>query len=118
MEEGGNPITGLVFERYINGNINYYSYYKNGIQDGECVNFYETGEPKRYCIMRRGQILGKNIVWYKNGNIKLIEYSKYGIVCSYEKFDEQGNMIDRKIEPNNVEKTLLEKYKKLYERSE
>lgn len=118
IEEGGEPITGFVYEKYGNGNINYYCYYENGIQNGECVDFYETGQLKRHCIMKKGQIFGKNSIWYENGNIKLIEYCKYGIVTSYEKFDEEGNVIDSKTEPNHVEKSLLEKYERLYEKSE
>lgn len=116
MEEGGESITGLVYEKYSNGNINYYCYYESGIQNGEAVVFYESGKIKGYCIMQRGQILGENIIWYENENIKLVEDCKYGIVVSYKKFDKKGNLIDEKIEPNSFEKELLAKYKRLYER--
>ncbi|GMQ59692.1 hypothetical protein AN1V17_40920 [Vallitalea sediminicola] len=115
IEEGGKPITGYVYEKYNNGNINYYCYYENGIKDGECIDFYETGKLKRHCMMEKGQILGKNYIWYENGNIKTKEFCKYGIVMSYKKFDEDGNIIDSKKEPNHVEKSLLEKYERLYE---
>ncbi|WP_058487071.1 toxin-antitoxin system YwqK family antitoxin [Defluviitalea phaphyphila] len=115
MEEGGHPVNGLLYEKYDNGNIKYYSYYKDGIPNGEYVEFYDTGEIRRYCIMDGGQVLGEDIIWYKNGNIKLRRYWKYGIEISYEKFDEKGNIISRKIEPNDTEKELLETFKKLYE---
>lgn len=115
MEEGGNPITGLVYEKYSNGKINYYSYYENGIPNGEYVDFYESGQPKRHCIMNKGQILGENIVWYENGTIKLQEECKYGIVIFSKEFDEEGRVVSEKTEPNSFEKGLLEKYEKLYE---
>lgn len=41
MEEGGEPLAGLLYERYKNGHIVYYSYYKNGAKNGEFVRFYE-----------------------------------------------------------------------------
>jgi antitoxin component YwqK of YwqJK toxin-antitoxin module len=115
MEEGGESINGLVYEKYSNGNINYYSYYENGIKEGEYVTFYESGKIKSYCIMQLGQILGRHIVWYQNEKIKLYEECKYGIVISAKKFNEEGKLVSEKIEPNTFEKDLLAKYERIYE---
>lgn len=117
-EEGGHPINGLVYEIFANGMVNYYCYYENGIQNGEYANFYKTGKVKRYCSMKSGQISGNNTTWYESGKIKLIEFCKYGIVISFEKYKENKVLIDSKTEPSNIEKKLLAKYEKLYEKSE
>jgi hypothetical protein len=68
MEEGGEPVTGLVYEKYNNGHIAYYCYYENGIKNGECVRFYESTKIKEYYIMDHGTICGENIEWDENGN--------------------------------------------------
>ncbi|GFZ32146.1 hypothetical protein CSC2_26720 [Clostridium zeae] len=114
MEEGGEPITGLVYEKYSNGHIVYYCYYENGFKNGEYVGFYESSKVSRFCIMRDGQILGKNIEWYENGSVKSIEYCKHGVVISFEKWDEKGNLINKKTEANDSEKKLLEKFESMY----
>lgn len=113
MEEGGEPITGLVYEKYNNGHLAYYCYYENGFKNGEYVRFYKSLRIYKYCIMKNGQIRGKRTEWYENGDIKFIEYCKYGVVISYEKWDEKGNLIDKKIEPNDSQKKLLEKFELL-----
>lgn len=118
MEEGGQPITGLIYEKYSNENINYYCFYKNGIPDGEYVTFYESGKIKSYCIMEQGSILGEHIVLYENGRAKLQEQCKYGIVISSKEFNEEGVIVKEKKEPNSFEIGLLEKYERLYEGKE
>jgi antitoxin component YwqK of YwqJK toxin-antitoxin module len=114
MEEGGEPINGLVYEKYSNGHINYYCYHENGISNGEFVDFYESTKIKKHRIMRKGQIWGESIEWFENGSVRCIEHCKYGIVISYEKWDENGNLVDKKTEPNDSEKRLLAKYEDMY----
>lgn len=110
MEEGGEPVNGLIYERYKNGHIAYYCYYENGIKNGECVRFYECGKIKEYCIMESGTICGEKIEWFESGGIKSIENCKYGIVISYEKWDESGNLVDKKAGPTDSDKKTLEKF--------
>lgn len=40
--ERGIPVDGILYEKYQNGMLNYYCFYKNGIANGEQVEFYET----------------------------------------------------------------------------
>lgn len=110
MGEGGEPVTGIVYEKYDNGNINYYCYYENGIKNGEYVEFYDSKKIKKFRIMRKGQICGESIEWFEIGSVKAKEYCKYGIVISSEKWDEKGVLVYKKVEPNDFEKNLITKY--------
>jgi antitoxin component YwqK of YwqJK toxin-antitoxin module len=60
------------------------------------VEFYESGKVKKICIMKKGTVCGESIEWYESGSIKSREFCKYGIVTSYEGWDEDGNLIDKK----------------------
>lgn len=116
MEDGGIPLEGILYEKYSNGLLNYYSYYSNGIPNGQRVRFYESGKLKSYCIMDTGTIDGEHIEWYENGNIKLNEFCKYGFVLRMQEFDADGNLIREKKELNKDEKNIYEKRASYYEK--
>ena len=65
--------------------------------------------------MDQGTIDGEYIEWYKNGNIKLKKYCKYGLVLKMQEFEESGNIIKEKTELNESEKSIFEKRVKYYE---
>ena len=69
--EGGVPINGILYEKYDNGNLSYYAFYRNGLPHGEEVWFYESGKIKSTCIMDEGTIDGEYIERYESGNIKV-----------------------------------------------
>ena len=66
--------------------------------------------------MDNGTIDGEHIEWYENGNVKLKEYCKYGLVLKMQEFDEEGNVIKEKIELNESEKAIYEKRVEYYEK--
>lgn len=109
-EEGGTPITGIVYELYENGNLNYYSYYVDGLLDGETVSFYEDGEIKSFNNMLKGTRHGKTIYWYENGDKKSESESKYGFDLYYKEWDKYGNLVKEEKEPSEFEKKMIEKY--------
>lgn len=114
MEDGGHPITGLVYEKDEMGNILYYAFYDNGVQNGDFVSFYESGEIKEMRVMRNGAKWGESVLLYKDGKPKHIEECKYGIVLSYRDFDIEGRLVKEKKEPSEYEKRLLNKFQKAY----
>lgn len=57
-EEGGKPFTGLVYELYNNGNLNYYANYVNGFIEGELIEFYKSGKLKAIKTLVHGQSNG------------------------------------------------------------
>lgn len=117
MEDGGYPITGLVYEKDNKGNILYYAFYENGVKNGEYVSFYESGKTKEMCMMKAGSKWGESVVLYENGRIKHIEECKHGITLNYKDFDTEGKLIREKKEPNYNEKKLLDKFQSVYEKA-
>lgn len=112
IEDGGKPITGIVYEKFKNGNLQYYSFYKDGIMNGDSVHFYESGSIKSYSNMFKGTIHGKTVCWHENGNIKSIAESKYSFDLTYKEWDENGKLIKEKNKPSDFEKGMIEKYDK------
>ena len=115
MENGGIPLDGLLYERYSSGELQYYSFYHNGIPNGERVKFFESGRIKSYCIMNCGTVDGEYSEWYENGNVKKKEFCKYGIVLRMQEFNEQGDLVKEKKELSDDEKRIYEKRVSYYE---
>ena len=61
--------TGLSYEVFEDGKLNYYEYFKNGRPDGVHVTFYRSGKLCSYGFNREGQITGKHYIWYEDGQI-------------------------------------------------
>ncbi|MFF0829888.1 toxin-antitoxin system YwqK family antitoxin [Brevibacillus sp. NPDC003359] len=112
IEDGGKPVSGLLYERYKNGNLVYYSYYKNGVAEGDYVKFYENGKVESFQRMNKGVILGKSTSWYENGVVKSIAECKYGFRITYREWNIDGELITEKIEPSEFEKEMIDKYDK------
>ena len=110
MEEGGIPITGLIYERNINGTLAYYSFYENGIPHGVTVEFYKSGNGRAHKYMENGTITGRSISWFDNGEIKSIGEYKYGFIIQYKEWDDNGMLLKEKQEPTDFEKEMIIKY--------
>ena len=110
------PITGIVYELYPNGNINYYCMYANGIKNGDFISFYEDGSLMRRCTMYKGTRHGKTICWYRNGNKKAESESKYSFDLYYQEWDEDGNLIKNIMEPTELGKKMIARYDEAEER--
>ena len=97
--EGGKPVEGLVYELDEDGHLIYYSYYKHGFEDGECVSFYTNGNVESIAIMKRGRIDGKCLEYFENGNLKSETFSEYGIVLTKREWTINGDLVYEKAEP-------------------
>ncbi|MBN1056053.1 hypothetical protein DVW05_11940 [Clostridium botulinum] len=113
MEDGGKPIDGIIYEKNEDGHVGYYKNYKNGIPNGESVEFYASGRLRSKCIMNRGTIDGEKIAWYENGKIKSKKNCKYGLVIECYEWDEEGNLINKKKNLTEGEKKIFDKCEKL-----
>ncbi|PKQ89417.1 hypothetical protein CXK86_20435 [Paenibacillus sp. BGI2013] len=91
IEVGGNPITGLVYEKYSNGNLALYCYCLDGVPDGDYVTYYEDGKIEGFKRMHKGKIAGKSISWFMNGEIRSTSESLYGFKITYKNGMKQGN---------------------------
>ena len=110
MEDGGVPITGLLYEKNRGNSLAYYSFYENGIPHGVTVEFYESGKVREYKNMDKGTISGRCVTWFENGKIKSLAYYKYGFKIFSEEWNEEGNLIKVKKEPTDFEKEMIAKY--------
>lgn len=108
-DKGGKPFTGLTYELYKNGQLQYYCYYKDGFEDGQYVEFYENGNVKSIKFMKYGQIRGREETWYENGNPKLVAECEFGIYLSKKEWDINGNLINEKTNILEDELEILNK---------
>ncbi|GGJ09794.1 hypothetical protein GCM10008022_18670 [Paenibacillus hunanensis] len=110
VEEGGEPISGLVYEKNRDGNIAYYAHYINGIEEGEYVEFFDNGLPVLYRQMIKGTVYGMYISWHENKRVKIIAQYRHGFKTSYKEWDKSGIIIKEKVELSSFEKEMIEKY--------
>jgi len=115
-EIGGKSITGIVYEKQKNGNIAYYSYYKDGVLNGPTVYFHEDGGVKKYMDMFKGILHGKEIEWFENGKIKMYANRKYRFLTLCKEWDECGNLIKEESGPTQEELKLIKRYEEDEER--
>ena len=70
-DDEGTYFTGLAFELYENGNLSYYQYYKDGLQDGEDVEFFPSGAVQHYGVWKDTKsITGNYYTWFESGQIR------------------------------------------------
>ena len=106
-DEGGKPFTGLTYELYDNGKLVYYCFYKYGFEDGDYLEFYKNGNIKSKQYMKYGRIRGKEEIWYESGKTKSIAEYEFGVCLNRKEWDEDGKLVNEKLEPTENEKKLL-----------
>ena len=69
--------SGVLYETWGDLNLTYYTHYKDGLRDGVKVEFYLSGQIKKYCVWENNRLVGKLYEWFENGMIKkLVDYSR------------------------------------------
>ncbi|MFJ7744609.1 hypothetical protein [Peribacillus sp. NPDC097295] len=68
------------------------------VKSGEMVTFYPNGRVKEIKHLDKNAFDGIQKEFYENGRIKLVEYRTFGRSVSFQKFDEQGNLLEEKKE--------------------
>jgi len=87
------PFSGLLYELYPNGDILGYSFYKDGYEDGENVDFYDNGAVSHYMYYNKNDSASLVIEWFRNGSIsKITEKTDHGKHERYIEYDERGNI--------------------------
>ncbi|AWQ14959.1 toxin-antitoxin system YwqK family antitoxin [Bacillus velezensis] len=94
-DENGQPFTGLAYELYPNGQIIYFTKYKNGLAHGLTSEFYENGNKKSEKEYRYGQLHGKSIIWFENGRKKSEQQYEHSILICEKSWDEEGNLLNQ-----------------------
>lgn len=88
------PFTGLLYELYPNGLVSGYSFYKDGYEEGQNVDFYDTGVVSKYICFRRATVKALIIKWFRNGTIsEVMELTDHGRHKKFIEYDKNGNII-------------------------
>ncbi|MBT2572949.1 toxin-antitoxin system YwqK family antitoxin [Bacillus sp. ISL-51] len=108
-DEGGKPFSGLAYELYPNGNIIYFTEYKDGLAHGLTREFFENGNKKNEKNYRYGQLKGINVTWFEDGSKKSEQHYEHSILISEKQWDKEGNVIQEyKIDKNSPHFEILE----------
>lgn len=102
-EDGGKPFTGLTYELYRNNKLAYYSFYKDGFPNGDFIQFYENGNIKKVQYMKYGRVAGIEETWFESGRLKSVGESAYGVRLNFKEWNEEGGLIEEKLNPTEGE---------------
>ena len=80
--------TGLAYDIYKNGNIQFYRYYENGLEEGIETEFYPSGILKSYAVIYNENRIALAYEWDENGMIRLYIDGQQGF-----RVDEEGYML-------------------------
>ena len=64
------PLTGIVYFHFANGQLAYEREYKNGLLDGLSISYHENGTKSSVGNFLKNQLHGKAAVWDQNGNLE------------------------------------------------
>ncbi|MBS9775570.1 MAG: toxin-antitoxin system YwqK family antitoxin [Fusobacterium sp.] len=96
------PFTGF-FGIVLDGKIEYYEQYKNGLLDGETAWFSrETGVKLLSEPYTRKKLNGEQKTFYDNGKLKSIVYYKNNRIDGLATYDESGNVLHKSIFKNGT----------------
>ena len=89
---------------YENGLLKtYFIYNKDGIPDGESVEYYEEGNIKSIIPFRNNIVEGLTITYYENGNIdEEVNYKNDKMNGEAKSYDENGKLNGRTIFKDNI----------------
>ena len=102
-KEGSNtPFTG-VFGIVIDGKIESYEEYKDGLLDGETAYFSKDKEVKLLSEMySKGKLNGPQKTYYENGKLKSIVYYKNDRIDGIVEYDKSGKLLHKSIFENGT----------------
>lgn len=96
-EDGKEELfTGLAYDKYENGNIESYFY----VEQGKYVEFYSNGNVNKIGHMSKNAADGYQVEFFENGKKKYESECVAGREMTYIKYDENGNVVEEKAEPN------------------
>lgn len=97
------PFTGLAYDLYPDGKLEYYGYIKDGFRHGMNVLFYPNGNIESINPQDCGAADGLQKKYYENGALKSQEYCVLGARVTYIEYDEAGHITNEKLEPTDAD---------------
>lgn len=64
------PLSGIVYFHFANGQLAYEREYKNGLLDGLSISYHENGTKSSVGNFLKDQLHGKAAAWDENGNLE------------------------------------------------
>lgn len=64
------PLSGIVYFHFANGQLAYEREYKNGLLDGLSISYHENGTKSSVGNFLKDQLHGKVAAWDQNGNLE------------------------------------------------
>ncbi len=101
------PYNGLGYYLGRNNHIQSYCYFSNGVQHGECVEFYKNGNPSEWYNVDKGIGHGEFKQWYEDGSLKIEGYRESSAVVRFKAYDKDGNLTDEKSGLTDQEKKFI-----------
>ncbi len=101
------PYNGIGYSKYENNEMKSYCYYKDGLGDGESVEFYPIGKVKAWNNFRMGT--GECKEWYENEMLMSMGKFKDKICLEYRIWDEKGGLVELKKSPTEEDINRMKK---------
>lgn len=83
---------------------------KEKLFTGLAYDVYENGNIKRISNMNRSTVEGYHVEFFQNGMKKHESECIAGREMTFKKYDEQGNIVEQKIEPTEFDIIYVEKF--------
>ena len=95
-DENGDPVTGKITMKYVNGNTRSLENLRKGYRNGLVTEFAEDGALLRRAYYKMGVENGEYKLYHKNRQLKLTAVKKEGILNGgSEIYDYEGNLIGK-----------------------
>jgi antitoxin component YwqK of YwqJK toxin-antitoxin module len=92
----GVPYTGIGYQKYPNGQLEYESIYREGLPEGLQREWFPSGQLKSECHAVRGLGPSKIITWYESGQVQSMALYDIGIMIEQKEWGEDGELLKDK----------------------
>ncbi len=111
------PVNGLVYElSERDGSVLNYGEYADGLPHGISVDFHPNGQVKQTHTHFHGPIHGEQHQRDKEGRLVFWRVYEYGHELKYKRWDESGELIEEKTEPDESQLTMIKQSREFYQK--
>lgn len=118
-EEGDDlvPVNGLVYElSEQDGSVLNYGEYADGLPRGISVDVHPNGQVKQFHTHFHGLIHGEQRQWDREGHLVFWGEYEYGHKLRYKRWDESGDLVEEKTEPDESQLTMIGQSREFYQK--
>ncbi len=105
----GVPYSGTGFLVYPDGTLKREVFYRDGFEEGVCIEWHPNGKLKREWFAERGRAKGKVTEWHDNETVKSVGEYEFGTELQYDEWNESGELIlSRRIDEGSAQMKYVE----------